>query len=205
MTTSSPLPPPISSHTTKLRVPSATRISPTPQERPKALVLDPTVSRPRMVSGSFGAESSSESSDHRRACGQTKSAAKLTSAARSVAQPGQRRTLEALRQPDRTRGVPSNLSSWSGGVRWTLSSRSDHSDSTTRATAVVPASSKHTPSLSQSAYIQFSDLYCMAQPQHCRGVTAAEERMSGAFSCVSDAFATRPGAAPPWPGRGVMG
>ena len=104
-------------------------------------------------------------------CGQTKSAAKLTGAARSVAQPGQRRTLEALRQPDRTRGVPSNLSSWSGGVRWTLSSRSDHSYSTTRATGgVVPASSKHTPSLSQSAYIQFSDLYCMAQPQHCRGL-----------------------------------
>ena len=178
MTTSSPLPPPISSHTTKLRVPSATRISPTPQERPKALVLDPTVSRPRMVSGSFGAESSSESSDHRRASGQTKSAAKLTSAARSVAQPGQRRTLEALWQPDRTRGVPSNLSSWSGGVRWTLSSRSDHSYSTTRATGgVVPASSKHTPSLSQSAYIQFSDLYCMAQPQHCRGLCLHRERV----------------------------
>ena len=166
MTTSSPLPPPISSHTTKLRVPSATRISPTPRERPKALVLEPTASRPRMVSGNFGAESRSESSDHRRASGQTKSAAKLTSAARSVAQPGQRRTLEALRQPDRTRGVPSNLSSWSGGVRWTLSSRSDHSLSTG---GVVPASSKHTPSLSQSAYIQFSDLYCMAQPQHCTG------------------------------------
>jgi len=46
-----------------------------------------------MVSGNFGAESRTESSDHRRACGQTKSAAKLTSAARSVAQPGQRHTL----------------------------------------------------------------------------------------------------------------
>ena len=122
------------------------------------------------------AESRTESSDHRRACGQTKNAAKLTSsqvsgAARSAPHPGQRRTLEALRQPDRTRGVPDNLSSWSGGVRWTLSSRSDHSYSTTRATGgVVPASSKHTPSLRKSAYIQFSDLYCMAQPQHCRGL-----------------------------------
>ena len=62
-------------------------------EKRKALVLEPTVSRPRMVSGNFGAESRTESSDHRRACGQTKSAAKLTGAARSVAQPGQRHTL----------------------------------------------------------------------------------------------------------------
>ena len=139
----------------------------------KALVLEPTVSRPRMVSGNFGAESRSESSDHRRASGQTNWAQPSWPAHPSNwAQPGQRRTLEALWQPDRRRGVPSNLSSWSGGVRWTLSSRSDHSDSTTRATGgVVPASSKHTPSLGQSAYIQFSDLYCMAQAQHCRGFT----------------------------------
>ena len=39
-----------------------------------------------------------------------------------------------------------------------------------RLRSVVPASSKLTPSLTQPAYIQFSDLYCMAQPQHCRGV-----------------------------------
>ena len=127
----------------------------------KALVLEPTVSRPRMVSGNFGAESRTESSDHRRACGQTKSAAKLTSsqvsgAARSAPHPGQRHTLEALRQPDRTRGVPDNLSSWSGGVRWTLSSRSDHSYSTTRATGgVVPASSKHTQPVSVHTILGF--------------------------------------------------